>query len=99
MIDKEIFTDMIDALKRQDRRDRYYSEQLSDLFKIKDGFVPVYNNGVLVTAILGFLGKHYDLEEIHRYCYELDFGDAEGSDMTNSGELWEYLNLIDNNKR
>jgi hypothetical protein len=98
MLNKEVFVKMLDALERQDVNDRLFAEKLTNLFKIEDGFVPVYNNGILVTTILGYLGNHYDLEELHRYCYELDFGKAEGADIKTSGELWEYLNLIDNEK-
>ena len=103
VISKELFVEIIEALKQQYQYDNAWSEKMSVLMH---SFVEPYNNSKL-TAILTKL-LQYELEpnitkwsDIEYFMYELDFGAKYKSgtitdngkiiDFSTSGKLYDYL--------
>ena len=99
-VSKEVFVSMIESLKLQVENDVLFSKKLSDLFKIKEE-LPLYDNSFLshsltvaISTLFDESVRDYFMSEINRFCYELNFGREQGSDLTSPEELWERLNSV-----
>ena len=92
MIHKKEFIKIIDTLEAQYKHDLAFNLSITDILQAES--MPMYDNSLLTGAILEMLGEYYDIREIHRFCYELNFGKAYGSDLKSAKELWNHVNLL-----
>lgn len=94
MITKPQFIVAIEALELQYRKDVMFNQKVTALFDMQSEGLPLYDNSVLRTVIINLLGLEFDKTEIERFCYELDFGKAEGADIKTAEDLWNHVNLL-----
>jgi hypothetical protein len=93
MSDKQNFIETINVLKNQYEYDTSYCTLLEKL--IQADSVPPYDNSKLINHIMGELQKRFPAVdgqcEIERYCYELNFGYADGKQVITPKDLWYAL--------
>ncbi len=105
-MEKELFIETIEAIKKQSEHDVKCSEAFQIIFH--DTHVGLYDNHLLNNQLVKLLqvamnDEHKD-SWIEYYIYELDFGknyrpgcatDKDGDiDLSDAGGLWEYLEKI-----
>lgn len=95
-ITKDNFVEVINSLRAQIDRDIRYSEVLGDLLRVEG--VPLYDSSALIHALSIALESSFSkldgakcMEEINRFCYDLNFGTVEGSDIKTPEDLWYKL--------
>lgn len=71
-ITKELFCSSIEALQKQNHKDRTFESLMNEAFGGEIGLL--YDNQILIDAVIDFLSTEFDCEEIVHYCYVLNFG-------------------------
>jgi len=72
MISKELFCSSIEALSKQSHHDMKAGELIREAFGAEIGLL--YNNQILIDAVIDFLSTEFDRDELIHYCYCLNFG-------------------------
>jgi len=88
MISKELFCSSIEALRKQSGHDLKASELIREAFGAEIGLL--YNNEILIIAVIDFLSTEFDREELVHYCYCLNFGRL-GEEVETEEQLYERL--------
>lgn len=98
LISESEFVKIITSLMKQHDLDVAYCKKLSELINGND--IPVYDNSVLVNCLISYLQGYFPPLhgdcEIERFCFELNFGRANGSDDAVIEPSDLYYSLIDN---
>lgn len=93
MFTKETFLMTIDALEKQNEFDRGYANVLSGVLNASD--VQTYDNSSITNLLFTLLQRQFVPVdgncEIERYCYELNFGWADGNRIYTPEDLWNAL--------
>ncbi len=84
MISKKLFCSSIEALRKQSYHDMKTGELIREAFGAEIGLL--YNNQILIDAVIDFLSTEFDREELVHYCYCLNFGRLSHEDKFESPE-------------
>lgn len=89
-ITKEIFCSSIEALRLQNHQDKKFTQLIDEAFGSEIGLL--YNNQILIDAIIDVLATEFDREELIHYCYVLNFGKLSSEeDFESTEELYDRL--------
>jgi len=89
-ISKELFCSSIEALMKQSHHDLKAGELIREAFGAEIGLL--YNNQILIDAVIDFLATEFDREELVHYCYCLNFGRlSTEEDFESVEDLFERL--------
>ncbi|MBC7845536.1 MAG: hypothetical protein H7Y10_03490 [Flavobacterium sp.] len=96
LLTKELFISTIDSLQGQVSRDIAASNAISQVFDTD----AVYDNSLLVTAMIKLLQLHFPKDangfcEIEHYCFDMNFGKIQGEELITSEDLWDRLNMVE----
>jgi len=98
MISKELFCSSIEALQKQSHHDMKAGELIREAFGAEIGLL--YNNQILIDAVIDFLSTEFDRQEIVHYCYCLNFGRLSFEDKFESvSELYTRLRKLKNENK
>lgn len=93
VISKELFVELIEALRFQDIHDNKTSELLSEAFGTNN--IPLHDNSILTKVILKVLQVDFppinDFCEIIHYCYYMNFGKFEEDEYFSPEQLYDNL--------
>ena len=89
MISRKLFVDSIDAIRYQLILDKKRSDSLAETWNLKDANF-MYDNSILIYAILNMIGQYFDREELDHYCFVLDFGKC-GEEYESPEQLYDRL--------
>jgi len=90
MISKELFCSSIEALRKQNHKDRTFASLMDEAFGAEIGLL--YNNQVLIDWVIDLLATELDRDEIIHYCYFLNFGKLSSEeDYETEEELYDRL--------
>lgn len=95
LLTKELFITTIDSLQMQVSKDIAASNAINQVFDTD----AVYDNSLLVKAIIKLLQLHFPKEEngfceIEHYCFDMNFGKIQGEELITSEDLWDRLTEI-----
>jgi hypothetical protein len=97
MISKKLFCSSIEALRQQSHHDLKAGELIREAFGAEIGLL--YNNQILIDAVIDFLSTEFDREELIFYCYCLNFGRLSFEDKFESTEqLFTRLRKLNKSK-
>jgi hypothetical protein len=88
MIQKELFTETINAIMIQVKTDIKNAELISEAFN-SEMFI-LYDNSRLINALINLLSVYFDKSELQHYCFEKNFGRI-GDEYESPEELYDRL--------
>ena len=89
-ITKELFCSSIEALRKQNHKDRTFASLMDEAFGAEIGLL--YNNQILIDWIIDLLATEFDKEELIHYCYFLNFGKLSSEeDFETEEQLFDRL--------
>lgn len=97
MISKELFCSSIEALRKQNHKDKTFTSLMDEAFGAEIGLL--YNNQILIDAVIDFLSTEFDRDEIVHYCYFLNFGKLSSEEDFESIEDFYNRLIADKNGR
>lgn len=94
-ITKDDFISTVESLQLQVSKDINASNAISQVFATDS----VYDNSLLVKAIIKLLQIHFPKDEngfceIEHYCFDMNFGRIQGQDLITPEDLWDRLTEI-----
>jgi len=87
-ISKELFCSSIEALRKQNHEDIKNGELIREAFGAEIGLL--YNNEILICAMIDLLSTEFDREELTHYCFCLNFGRI-GEEVETTEQFYERL--------
>lgn len=96
MIGKALFIDSIEAIRLQMAYDTAKAEAMSDVLNIDEVTIPLYDNSMLIKAIINLLRESFPVDstgfcEIDHYCFDMNFGKIGEEEVIAPENLWNRL--------
>ncbi len=90
MIDKKVFCDSLNRIKKQMDYDKKTAELLKEAFGIESNFI--YNNNELILCTIELLSIWFEKSELEHYIFDLNFGKPSSeSDWLAPEEFYDNL--------
>jgi hypothetical protein len=94
-ITKAMFVSTVEAIKQQMAYDIDQQYSLSTVLKVETSQFPLYDNSILIKALILLLQIYFPKEEgfceIEHYCFDLNFGKISETEYMSIDKLWELL--------
>jgi hypothetical protein len=95
-ITKAMFVSTVESIKQQMAYDIDQQYSLSTALKVHACQFPLYDNSILMKALIALLQVYFPRDEeqfceIEHYCFDLNFGKISETEYMSIDKLWELL--------